>query len=59
LFRHFEIILTNVVQSPEVRLSALASVLAEADRQLVVEQSKQVTAIGLQKLKTARRQAVV
>jgi len=59
LFRHFETILTNVVRSPEVRLSTLASILAEVDRQLVVEQSKQVTAIGLQKLKTARRQAVV
>ena len=59
LFRHFEIILTNVVTSPEIRLSTLASILAEADRQLVVEQGKQVTAIGLQKLKTARRQVVV
>src|ERR1041384_4761227 len=59
LFRHFETILTNVVTSPEVRLSTLASILSEADRQLVVEQGKQVTAIGLQKLKVARRQAVV
>ncbi len=59
LFRHFETILTNVVRSPEMRLSTLASILAEADRQLVMEQGKRVTAIGLQKLKTARRQAVV
>jgi non-ribosomal peptide synthetase component F len=59
LFRHFETILTNVVKSPDVRLSTLASILADADRQSVVEQGKQVTAFGLQKLKTARRQAVV
>ena len=59
LFQHFETILINVVKSPDLRLSTLANILTEADRQLAVEQGKQVAAIGLQKLKTARRQAVV
>ncbi len=57
--RHFEIICVEAAKSPEVRLSQLANILSAADRQTSLEQSKQVAAVSLAKLKTARRQAVV
>lgn len=58
LFRHFEAILTNVVQTPETRLSALANMLDEAERQRLAEESKQAAAFSVEKLKTVKRQAV-
>jgi amino acid adenylation domain-containing protein len=57
--RHFEIICSEVAKSPDVRLSTLANILSEADRQTSLEQGKQVAAVSFEKLKTARRQAVV
>lgn len=56
--RHFEIICAEAVKSAEIRLSKLANILSEADRQTSLEQSKQVAAVSLEKLKAARRQAV-
>lgn len=58
-FRHFEIVCSDVARSPETKLSALANVLAEADRQTLREQGKQVAAVSFEKLKTVKRQAVV
>ena len=57
-FRHFETVLVNAVESPEIKLSELAAVLSEADRELLAEESKQVAAFSFERLKTARRQAV-
>lgn len=57
-FRHFETILTEVVHSPDLRLSTLANLLGEAERQRLIDESKQVTAFSFEKLKTAKRQAV-
>ena len=58
LFRHFETILAKAVETPEMKLSTFASVLTEADRELLAENRKQVAAFSSEKLKTARRRAV-
>ena len=58
LFRNFETILTKAIESPDVKLSSLTSILSEADRELLTEESKQVAALSFEKLKTVRRRAV-
>jgi amino acid adenylation domain-containing protein len=58
LFRHFETVLAQVVHSPETKLSTLANVLDEAERQRLVDESKQAAAFSFEKLKTVKRQGV-
>jgi non-ribosomal peptide synthetase component F len=58
LFRHFEIILTQAIEAPEIKLSTLGGILRAADLEMRREESKQAAAFSFEKLKTARRQAV-
>jgi Condensation domain len=54
----FEDVLSTGVARPEAKLSEIAAKLDEAESRRLADKQKEITAFGLQKLKTTRRQAV-
>ncbi|MEH2000613.1 MAG: condensation domain-containing protein [Nostoc sp.] len=55
---HFEILLRNVVEQPDIRLNELAQILAVFDREQQQIKEKEMESISLQRLKLTKRTAI-
>ncbi|MEH2455994.1 condensation domain-containing protein [Nostoc sp.] len=58
MIEHFEILLRNVVEQPDIRLNELAEILVTSDRKQQQIKEKQLEYTSLEKLKLTKRQVI-